>query len=95
MHLTVDTTVSGGKKGDPISHWRPELASTSFGQSIRMVIESSFIMISVTVLELPSNSQARLPVSLRCKKNRHAQDWTENENLNSLDRFWELAQWLC
>lgn len=92
MHLTVDTTVSGGKKGDPISHWRPELASTSFGQSIRMVIESSFIMISVTVLELPSNSQARLPVYLLCKKNRHAQDWRENENLNSLDRFWVLAQ---
>jgi hypothetical protein len=33
MHRTVETMVSGGKNGDPISHWRPVsfLWKTSFG----------------------------------------------------------------
>lgn len=76
MHLRVDTTVRGGKKGDPISHCRPELVSTSFGQRIRMVFESSFILISVSGRELLSKSQARLVAYLLCNNNRHAQDLT-------------------
>ena len=44
MHQTVEIMVSGGKNGDPISHWRPGLflcGRKSFVHRIRTLVFSS------------------------------------------------------
>ena len=44
MHRTVEIMVSGGKNGDPISHWRPDLflcGRRSFVHRTRMLVFSS------------------------------------------------------
>lgn len=48
IHLSVETTVRGGKNGDPISHWRPAgsfLYRTSLGQRTRTLAFSIFFRV--------------------------------------------------